>query len=89
MICYRFLKWFDVDVLGFQIERCCNILAFLTWQLLGLFFNKIGNFFCYHLVTLNKIAIVSNEEILQENAFIGTDTLKCTCHYCKTFPLCQ
>jgi len=37
----------------------------------------------------NETAIVSNKEILQENAFIGTDTLKCTCHYCKTFPLCQ
>jgi hypothetical protein len=42
----RFQKWFDVDVLGFQIELCCRYLGlFLTWQFFGLFREKFGNFF--------------------------------------------
>jgi hypothetical protein len=42
----RFQKWFDVDVLDFQIELCCRYFGLvLTWQLFGLFFQKFGNFF--------------------------------------------
>jgi hypothetical protein len=45
--------WFDVDVLGFQIELCCKYFGlFLTWQLFGLFFEKFGKFFSNYLVTL-------------------------------------
>jgi hypothetical protein len=41
-----FQEWSDVDVLGFQIELCCNYFSlFLTWQHFGLFFEKFGNFF--------------------------------------------
>jgi hypothetical protein len=44
----RFQKWFDVDVLGFQNE----LLAFFTWNLFGLLFEKLGKFFSNLLVTL-------------------------------------
>jgi hypothetical protein len=41
-----FLKWFDVDVLGFQIELCCRYFdLFLAWRLFGLLFKKLGDFF--------------------------------------------
>ncbi len=39
----RFQKWFDVDILGFQIEHCCR-LEILDWRLFGLLFEKLGNF---------------------------------------------
>jgi hypothetical protein len=51
MVCWfvagilRFQKWFDVDVLGFQIELCCRYFGlFLTGRLFGLFFEKFGFF---------------------------------------------
>jgi hypothetical protein len=57
----RFQKWFDADVLGFQIKLCCRYSyfdLFSTWQLFGLFFEK--NFiFSYLLVTLAKCNICS------------------------------
>jgi hypothetical protein len=42
----RFQKWFDVDVLDFQIALCFRYFGLvLTWQLFVLFFQKFGNFF--------------------------------------------
>ncbi len=54
----RFQKWFDVDVLGCQIELSCRFFwPFLIWQLFGLFFEKFGNFFSNLLVTLGLVAL--------------------------------
>ncbi len=36
----------------FKLSFVVDILAFLTWQLFGLFFKKFGEFFSDHLVTL-------------------------------------
>jgi hypothetical protein len=28
----RFQKWFDVDILGFQIELCCRFFGLFVWE---------------------------------------------------------
>jgi len=53
-----FQKWFDVDVWVFKLSFVVDILAFLTWQLFGLLFEKYGDFFSNRLVTLSQIYIV-------------------------------
>jgi hypothetical protein len=41
----RFQKWFDVDILDFQIVLCYFYLGiFLVYRLFGLLFEKLGNF---------------------------------------------
>jgi hypothetical protein len=51
----RFQKWFVVNVLVFQIDLYCRYYwPFLSWQLFGLFLEKIGNFLSNLLVTLQK-----------------------------------
>jgi hypothetical protein len=42
----------------FKLSFVVDILAFLTWQLFGLLFEKYGDFFSNRLVTLSQIYIV-------------------------------
>ncbi len=42
----------------FKLSFVVDILAFLTWRLLGLFFKKCCNFFSSHLVTLTEIYLI-------------------------------
>jgi hypothetical protein len=51
----RFQKWFDADVLGFQIELCCRYFG-LFWlgDFLGYFLKILGDFLSNLLVTLGR-----------------------------------
>ncbi len=59
MVCCRYfkvskLRWFDVDVLGFQIELCCRYLGlFYLGDILG-YFLEYWAFFSNFPVTLAK-----------------------------------
>ncbi len=52
----RFLKWFDVDVLGFQIEICFGL--FLALRLFGLLFDlhkQFQNMVCWRYFKVLKV----------------------------------
>jgi hypothetical protein len=89
----RFQKWFDVDVLGFQIELCCRYFdLFFDLKTVWATFWKIGQFFLFKtlLVTLRRqvdgIPITSRCFLPDGlNSFLGTELIRGRKTHCRSF----